>query len=234
MSLSPSILRSMFPSAGVRLNDHLPYIEPAMSMGSIVTPKRVSSFCAQVGHESNDFLWMEEIASGDEYDTRTDLGNTPEIDGDGAWFKGHGPIQITGKANHAAVGRYLGINTIENPKLLTLPQYGTASAVWFWTIGNKKCNLNALADLDWFLTMTRVINGGLNGLRDRLDRWERNRRLFELEIYDRNKLTLIEDEKIRIFQRANGLNDDGAVGNITLAKIREVYARDNGMCNGDR
>lgn len=38
------------------------------------------------------------------YDRRTDLGNTPEIDGDGELFKGRGYVQITGRNNYRKYG----------------------------------------------------------------------------------------------------------------------------------
>lgn len=44
-------------------------------------------------------------------------------------------------------------------------------AAWFWSVNG----LNALADQNEFNTITRRINGGLNGLQDRLELWGRAR-----------------------------------------------------------
>lgn len=98
-----------------------------------------------------------------------DLGNTQA--GDGSKYRGRGLIQITGRANYAACGESLGLNLITHPELLELPEYAAMSAAWFW----KQNGLNDLADRDQFNTITRRINGGLNGLQDRLDIWSRAR-----------------------------------------------------------
>ena len=88
----------------------LPHLNMYMAEYGINTKERIWMFLAQVGHESGELRYVEEIASGDAYDTRTDLGNTPEKDGDGRLFKGRGLIQITGKANYLAISKELGIS----------------------------------------------------------------------------------------------------------------------------
>lgn len=141
---------------------HAPLIQ-AMGKYVITTPKRAAAFIAQLAHESGSFQYVKELASGDAYDTRTDLGNTPEKDGDGRKYKGRGLIQITGTANYKAVGDALGIDFLANPELLETAQYATLSAAWFW----KKHGLNELADAGDFKKITKIINGGYNGLADR-------------------------------------------------------------------
>lgn len=145
----------------------------AMQVYDINTPARQAAFLAQVGHESGALKYVEEIASGDAYDTRVDLGNTPEVDGDGRKFKGRGLIQITGKANYVAVGKALQYDFIKNPEHLELPGAASLSAAWFW----KTRGLNELADKGDFLKISIKINGrnkktGLpNGWEDRQLRW---------------------------------------------------------------
>lgn len=85
------------------------------------------------------------------------------LTGDGWRFRGRGLKQITFRANYEACGKALGLDLINNPDLLTEPQNAARSAGWFW----KANNLNAFADSGDFTGMTRVINGGLNGLADR-------------------------------------------------------------------
>lgn len=122
---------------------------------------RQAAFLAQIGHESGQLRYLEELASGAAYEGREDLGNTNP--GDGIRFKGRGLIQITGRANYAACGRALGIDLVNDPDRLSSPRLATRSAGWFW----KTHGLNELADIPDFLKITRRINGGTNGLAER-------------------------------------------------------------------
>jgi predicted chitinase len=205
-------IRQMMPNAGARLDAHLPFINAAIEEGRINTPRRIAAFMAQLAHESGEYRYMEELADGWAYEGRADLGNTEP--GDGQKYKGHGPIQITGRANHRAAGEALGLDLINNPTLLTLPAYGTRSAVWFW---NSR-NLSPLADCDWFKTITRRINGGFNGLSDRRQYWDRIRALLGLPYVDLDK----EEFVIAEFQRAHGLFADGIAGPRTLRALAEA------------
>lgn len=125
------------------------------------TPLRICHFLAQVLHESGEFQYQEEIASGADYEGREDLGNTQS--GDGCRFKGRGLIQVTGRANYAELSKDIGVDYIANPtRLAALPDC-VNSAFWYW---NSR-NLSALADQDDLSGITRRINGGYNGLEDR-------------------------------------------------------------------
>ena len=128
---------------------------------------RQAAFLAQIGHESGQLRYSEEIASGAAYEGRADLGNT-EV-GDGKRYKGRGLIQITGRANYKECGDALGIDLIGEPDLLQQPDNACRSAAWFW----KSHGLNQFADTGNFERITRKINGGLNGQADRLALWER-------------------------------------------------------------
>lgn len=88
--------------------------------------------------------------------------------------------------------------------------------MWFWTQGNGKINLNLLADRGWFKTITRVINGGFNGLSDRRQYWDCNRALLGLPPIDLD----YEADRIRAFQRERGLTADGVAGPKTFAAVR--------------
>lgn len=129
------------------------------------TPLRLAHFLSQVGHESLSFTYSEEIASGSAYEGRVDLGNTER--GDGVRFKGRGLIQLTGRSNYEAYGRHIGVDLLKkgNEELVAkVPRYAVGVAFWFW----QKRNLNRYADADDIHAITRRVNGGFNGLEERI------------------------------------------------------------------
>ncbi len=127
----------------------------------MASPLRLAHFMAQLVHESGGFRYMEEIASGSAYEGRKDLGNT--VPGDGKRFKGRGPIQITGRANYRRYGQRIGIDIENHPEIAAVPSIGLHLALEYW----KTNGLNTLADADNVLGITKLINGGTNGLEDR-------------------------------------------------------------------
>jgi putative chitinase len=141
----------------------------------ITTRERIIHFFAQCAHESMGFYWLEE--QGDNayftkmYEGRADLGNTEP--GDGARFSGHGLIQVTGRANHANVAAKTGIDCVNNPKLLAeYPGALVGALVWWQDNGmNALCD-GGLDDAD-VIAVTKRINGGTNGLNDRLNRTDK-------------------------------------------------------------
>lgn len=146
-----------------RLVQWRPFINWAMQQYDIhLTKDRVAMFLAQIGHESGRLRYTLEIASGEAYEGRKDLGNTEP--GDGVRFKGRGLIQITGRANYKQVGEALGLPLLTHPQLLEIPRHAAHSAAWWW---NSR-NLNAVADVGDIDRCTRIINGGLNGRDDRI------------------------------------------------------------------
>jgi predicted chitinase len=137
---------------------------------------RKAAFLAQIAHESCELRYMEEMASGEQYEGRKDLGNTRP--GDGRRFKGRGPIQLTGRANYARFGDLLGLDLLANPRMAAQPEAGFRIAGLFW----KQHNLNELADAGKFDQITRVINGGTNGAADRRAYYERAKRILQPDV----------------------------------------------------
>lgn len=127
----------------------------------INTPGRMAAFLAQLAHESGEFRWLEEIASGEAYEGRKDLGNVKP--GDGKRYKGRGPIQLTGRANYAKYGKLLGLDLEGSPELASAANVGLRIAGAYW----QQNKLNALADAGKFDAITKKINGGYNGKADR-------------------------------------------------------------------
>jgi putative chitinase len=141
-----------------------------MQAAQINTPLRWAHFLAQTGHESGDLQYLEELASGQAYEGRADLGNAQP--GDGVRFKGRGLIQLTGRVNYVAYGRCIGLDlTVDGNwnKVATDPALAVDVACWFW----NKHGLNELADRDDLQKITRRVNGGLIGIEDRADHLER-------------------------------------------------------------
>jgi predicted chitinase len=147
---------------------------------AINSPARAAAFIAQLAHESGEFRWMEEIWGPTPAQRRYEppstlaarLGNTQP--GDGTRFKGRGPIQLTGRANYQRFGQLLGIDLIAQPQRAASPDVAFRIAALYWA--NR--GLNPLADAGDFREITRRINGGFNGLADRIKYFERARTIL--------------------------------------------------------
>lgn len=159
-------LRKIMPLAGKRAEVFCAPLNAAMAEFAIDTPARQAAFLAQVAHESGQLRYVRELASGQAYEGRKDLGNTAS--GDGPRFRGRGLIQVTGRANYRACGDALGLDLIDTPELLEQPANACRSAAWFW----KTHGLNELADAGDQVRVTRRVNGGTNGLAERLAYFE--------------------------------------------------------------
>lgn len=124
---------------------------------------------AQIAHESGGLRWLKELATGDDYEGREDLGNTQP--GDGRKYKGSGAIQLTGRANYQAFSDF-----IKDPKVMEGCDYVAKvfpfSSAGFWWKNN---DMNALCDRTDVTVrdVTLVVNGGTNGLEDRVHYYEK-------------------------------------------------------------
>lgn len=183
MPITARQLLMILPNAGAKAGVFAPALNTAMDRYQINTRLRMTAFIAQVGHESGQFRYVRELG-GDEYLSKYDtgtladrLGNTPEADGDGQKYRGRGLIQITGHDNYLACSKALfgDDRLLRSPELLEQAEWACKSAAWFW---NSR-NLNALADSGDFNTITRRINGGLNGLAERLAFYERAKAVLQ-------------------------------------------------------
>ncbi|CAI8779585.1 glycoside hydrolase family 19 protein [Pseudomonas donghuensis] len=182
MALTEKTLQLMFPNARQQAGVFVSALNAAMVRWEIDTPRRQAAFLAQVGHESGQLRYVKELGN-DRYLARYDtgtlalrLGNTAEADGDGQLYCGRGLIQVTGRNNYRACSMALfgDERLLKQPQLLEQPQWAAESAAWFW----HSRGLNQLADRSEFNRITRHINGGLNGLEDRLKLWARAREVL--------------------------------------------------------
>lgn len=173
------------------------------------------------------------------------LGNVQ--DGDGWLFRGKGLKQVTGRANHTAFGKTVGMTAEQAADYLLTKDGALESALWFW--GSR--NLNAIADTGDIVKMTKVINGGDIGLDDRRSRYVRALTILSMPagatvtaaapthetlrrgdkgdaVYRLQKrLGMAPDgtfgpateSAVKRWQQANGLAADGVAGPQTLAKL---------------
>ena len=179
--ISAQQLHKIMPSATpARIANFIGPLNDTMNEFAITTPARQAAFLAQLAHESGSLRYVQEIASGAAYDNRADLGNmTPEAIAlaelagttPGRHYKGRGLIQITGFDNYLACSRALLRDDalVKNPAMLERADLACRSAGWYW----DSRRLNAFADAGAFETITRKINGGLNGQADRLAHYQR-------------------------------------------------------------
>jgi len=154
-------LKAIAPVSDKAAELFMPYIYKYQ--GDVNTPIRFAAFLANVLHESCCFKYVREIASGDAYEGRKDLGNV--FKGDGRLFKGRSLMQITGRANYLECSKDMfgDDRLIKNPDLLSTPEIAVQASYWYW---NKR-KLSAIADAGDFVKVCRRINGGTNGLAER-------------------------------------------------------------------
>jgi len=195
------IIRAASPhTTAANLDLYTPLLAELMPKYGIDTPLRQRHFLAQLLHESGGFRAVREnlnystdglmatfprhFASRAEAETfhrqperianrvySNRMGNGDEASGDGWRFIGRGLIQVTGRNNYTATSQALfgDDRLIKVPEILEQPRYAVQSACFFWQ-SNK---LNALADSNDIQAVTRRINGGLNGLDDRQQFFDR-------------------------------------------------------------
>lgn len=162
-------------AASSRLDLYFEPLKAGMTKYGITTALQAAHFLAQLGHESMSFLYSEEIASGSAYEGRSDLGNTQA--GDGRRFKGRGLIQLTGRVNYTAYSKFTGVDYVAQPgRLSTDPEVAVDVSCWFW----KDRGVDKLAEQDDVKAVTRRINGGFNGLDDRMQNLRRAKAVLGL------------------------------------------------------
>jgi putative chitinase len=152
-----------------RVTQMMPGINLTLEKFDITSPLRIAHFFGQVLHESGGFRYLREIWGPTDAQRRyeppsrlaKDLGNTEK--GDGARYMGRGVIQLTGRYNYGQFSKAMGIDFVANPELVETPQYAVSVAGWYW----QTRKINGPADRDDLLRVTRLVNGGTNGLEDR-------------------------------------------------------------------
>ena len=178
-----------------RLHIGTQWVEPlneTFERFGISTSKQQAAFIGQCSHECGNFTKLEEGLSyaadrlmkiwprrfpnmeiaqryarnpkalaNNVYANR--MGNRDEASGDGYRFRGRGCIQTTGHSAYFHAGQALGVDFVMQPDLVAMPKYAALTAGFFWDTHK----LNAFADSQDYVTMTKRINGGTIGLDDR-------------------------------------------------------------------
>ena len=159
----------------------------------ITSPQRVAAFLAQCAHESGGFRALKENlnyraetlrkvfpkyffneALAQQYAHNQEaiankvyanrMGNGDEASGDGFRYCGRGLVQLTGKNNYQSFADSIQTAVEDVPAFLATFEGAVQSACWFWETNN----LNRWADVGDIEKMTKIINGGVIGLADRI------------------------------------------------------------------
>ena len=175
MEVTATQLAAIMPTAKGRVGFFVEPLNAAMEAFEVNTPARAAMFLAQVAQESGELRFLREIwgptATQMGYEGRADLGNIAA--GDGKRYMGRGLIDVTGRGLYTRVSRaiYGDDRLVTNPELLECRDAACQSAGWTWAI-EKKCNPIAdMNDAGALIKVTRLINGGLNGLNARQQYW---------------------------------------------------------------
>lgn len=99
------------------------------------------------------------------------MGNGNEASGDGWAFRGRGIIQITGKSNYTLCSNeaWEDDTLLRDPGILSTPEGSVISACWYW----DHRNINPPASRGDVVAVTKLINGGTNGLDDRRNKFNK-------------------------------------------------------------
>jgi predicted chitinase/LysM repeat protein len=141
---------------------------------NITAKSRICHFISQCSHESGAGRYTKELASGEAYEFRSDIGNTQP--GDGSKYKGGGYIQLTGRYNYTQFAEAMGNPEIVNQGVdYVAAKYPWSSAGFWWDM-NK---MNALCDTNPSVeAVTRRVNGGTRGLEERIMYYNRCVQVF--------------------------------------------------------
>jgi len=113
------------------------------------------------------------------------MGNGDEKSGDGFKFRGRGLMQITGRANYERMAKLLDLPAlVDRPDYLLEPRYAALSAAAFWSDNGLNREADKIENeplLNVVTTITKTINGGTNGLDERLEYTERALDYLDME-----------------------------------------------------
>lgn len=121
---------------------------------------------------ANQYAHKPEMIANRAYADR--MGNGPESSGDGWKFCGRGLIQVTGHDNYQSFADSVEMDIADVPAYLTTFEGAVQSACWFFEANN----LNQFSDAWDIKTLSIRINGGTNGLDERITQCNRIRQIL--------------------------------------------------------
>ena len=165
----------------------------ALERYGIITAYQQAHFVSQCFHESAAFETTVEFASGTQYDPGKHAsairnGNTKI--GDGPKYRGKGLIQLTWKNNYSSYSDYRGVDFVNAPNLIAESMYNAIDvSCWYWRYkGAVSRRYNAQGDINILIDyepnnvrlVTLAVNGGDNGLHERVQIFESIRKEWGL------------------------------------------------------
>lgn len=175
-NITPEFLRTVAgaPVSKTVTDGLIEFLPEYLERYELNTQLELAHFLAQAAHESDHFRTLQEYASGAAYEGRRDLGNV--YPGDGRRYKGRGIFQLTGRANYTTMSKKLGVDLVNNPGLAATPEISVQTALEYW----KSRNLSKWAKEDNVEQVTKLINGGYNGLKQRRIHLQKAKRAIAL------------------------------------------------------
>ena len=223
-----AIIRQIAPRAAPAIVEGLAAAMPkCIQIADLTTPLRQAHFLSQLAHESAGFRTTVEYASGAAYNGRRDLGNTQP--GDGVRYKGRGLIQVTGRANYKLMGDALDQDFVKNPELAAKFPWAALTAAEYW----KMRNINRAADRDDLRAVTRLINGGYNGILDRSNYLKAAKAVLKAQPTKADASDKVRTAQQRLIELNYPLGAaDGIIGPLTRSAIRDFQDANSLPING--
>jgi putative chitinase len=100
------------------------------------------------------------------------MGNGDELTKDGWKYRGRGYVQMTGKSNYEHFSNFIGEDCVSNPDLVST-KYPLASAAYFFDANGLWSVCDKGSDDKSVELVTKRVNGGTNGLNERLENFKK-------------------------------------------------------------
>lgn len=205
MELTSEILRQIMPTLPKAKRDqYAPMLDASMAEFEINNERRVAAYLANLAHESSNLTrWEENLNYSAKRLTQvwpnrfptiaaaTPFAHNPEAlanktyggrmgnnkPGDGYKYRGRFPLQMTGKSLYLKASEALGIPELytDPDSVMSDPMVGFRVSAWIFA---REKGGNQLSDKLQIKALTKAINGGYNGLQERIDLFNRGLRVL--------------------------------------------------------